>query len=216
MKHLFVSLLLCFCLTTSSAAAQHYKNNDWRSMPFIEMMAAMMRVMNDILAGGNSFSGMNALPYSPAFFPMANGMSGLNPYSQLGTFNKLPMSPAGFNTFQNNGFSPNNTAPSSGSGNFWDLDAQNEDSAITTDKSDLNGIWQSLSGDVIAIYNNNRFLWSDGMAKNLAGQLVIKGNNMIAYVPAKKITLYFQFYMEPGQFVVRDRNSRIYTFKRIH
>ncbi len=188
-------------------------------MPFIEMMAAMMRVMNNILAGGNSFNGINSLPYSPAFSPMTSGMNG------LGAFNSLPMSPAGFNPTAfnalqsktpGNGFTPPK-APGSGSGNFWDPDAQQSTGSVTAvDNSSLNGIWQAFSGDVIAIYNNNRFLWSDGMNKNLAGQLAIKGNQMIAYIPAKKITLYFQFYMEPGQFIVRDRNSRIYTFKRIH
>ncbi|WP_198263206.1 hypothetical protein [sulfur-oxidizing endosymbiont of Gigantopelta aegis] len=68
----------------------------------------------------------------------------------------------------------------------------------------------------LTFWNKIVLLWSDGGAKNLAGQLAIEGNKMIAYIPAKKITLYFQFYREPGQFVVRDRKSRTYNFKRIH
>jgi hypothetical protein len=208
-------------------------------MPFIEMMVTMMKVMNQILGGSNSFTGMNALPYSPAFVPgMAQGMGG------LGAFNSLPMSPAGMNALPLNsmvnplldsfqggqntsafgGSSRKNYQQKNTGGNFWDPDSnsysqnqnQNINSVAMIDNNSLNGIWQALSGDVIAIYNDNRFLWSDGKNRNIAGHLAIKGNNMIAYVPAKKITLYFQFYMEPGQFIVRDQNARIYTFKRIH
>ncbi len=197
-------------------------------MPFIEMMVTMMKVMNQVLGGSNSFSGMNALPYSPAFMPgMTNGMN------SLGVFNNFPMSPGGSNSLPlRNTVNPlldsfqtgqnSRTFSSNSPSNFWDPNQRSNSSVSTTnsvamiDNNSMNGIWQAISGDVIAIYNNNRFIWSDGGAKNLAGHLAIKGNNMIAYIPSKKITLYFQFYMEPGQFVVRDQNARIYTFKRIH
>ena len=229
MKHLFISLLLCFCLITPSVAAKHY-NNDWRSMPFVEMMVTMMKVMNQILGGNNSFSGIN--PYSPVFMPgMVNGMNGLS------AFNNLPMAPGGMNSLPFNsltnpllnsfqtgqnaspfGSNTSGSSQNSASGSFWDPDAQNQNvsSIAKIDNSSLNGIWQASTGDVIAIYNNNRFLWSDGGARNIAGHLAIKGNNLIAYVPAKNTTLYFQFYMQPGQFIVRDQNARTYTFKRIH
>lgn len=230
MKHLLVSLFLCLCLTTQAVAASQY-NNDWRSMPFVEMMVAMMKAMNHVLGGSNSFAGMNAFPYSPAFIPgMANGMNG------LGAFNNLPMSPAGINSlaaystvspFLDSFQTGQNTIPFNSdissshpdhsSNNFWNPDSQATGSVKQTDNNKtLNGIWQTVSGDVIAVYNNNRFLWSDGRAKNIAGHLAFKGNNMIAYIPAKNITLYFQFYMEQNQFIVRDKNARIYTFKRIH
>lgn len=225
MKHLFASLLLCFCLSSQSIASNH--NNDWRSMPFIEMMVAMMKAMNNVMGGGNSFNGFNSLPYSPAFVPGMGGIPGLN------GLNNLPMSPAGFNAlplstmssainpFQDGFKTGSNlsTFESPGgqaSNNFWDPDTTYFNSVKTVNRNSMNGIWQAPSGDVIAIYNNNRFLWSDGGARNLAGHLAIKGNKMIAYIPAKKVTLYFQFYKEPGQFIVRDPNFRIYTFKRIH
>lgn len=236
MKRLLISILLCFCLITPAIAAKHYNNNGWRSMPFIEMMVTMMKVMNQILGGSNSFTGMNTLAYSPAFMPgMANGMNG------LGAFNSFPMSPGGVNALPLNSMvnpllnsfqTGQNTTPyganmgttrqtpyppGSANNDFWDPDSQNSDSSIAVvANNSLNGIWQALTGDVIAIYNDNRFLWSDGGSRNIAGHLAIKGNNMIAYVPARNITLYFQFYMEPGQFIVRDKSARIYTFKRIH
>lgn len=205
------------------AAKRYNTSNDWRSMPFIEMMVTMMKVMNQVLGGNNSFAGANSLPYSPAFIPgMANSMT------SLGAFNSFPMSPGGLNSlplyktvnplldsFQT-GQNTSHSNYSSTSSNFWDPDAKSINSIAMVDNNTINGIWQSMSGDVIAIYNDNRFIWSDGGAKNIAGHLAIKGNNLIAFVPAKKITLYFQFYMEPGQFIVRDQNARVYTFKRIH
>lgn len=224
MKHLAARILLCFCLSSQAIAASHY-NNDWRSLPFIQMMAAMMKAMNNMVSGGNSYNGFNSLPYSPAFVPPMGGLSGLNNFNNLpmspGGFNALPLSSSAINPFQN-GFktgrnaSQYNTTSSQSTNNFWDPDSRHFNSVEIIEKDSLNGIWQTRSGDVIAIYNDNRFLWSDGRARNLAGHLIIKGNKMIAYIPAKKITLFFQFYKEPGQFVVQDTNSRIYTFKRIH
>jgi len=219
LKTALAGFLLCFCLITQANAA-NYNNNDWRSMPFIQIMAAMMKAMNNIVGNNNSFSHFNSLPYSPAFFPSAGGMPGLN------SFSNLPMSPAGFNQFPMNNYSSalgNNfkTGENQKNTNFWDIN--NNDSfplqaqtAPAIVNNNINGIWQSLSGDILAIYNNNRFLWSDGKTHNLAGYLMIKDNKMIAYIPAKKATLYFQFYKEPGQFIVRDTRARIYTFKRLH
>lgn len=192
-------------------------------MPFVEMMVTMMKIMNNIMGANNSYSGLNALPYSPAFMP--NSPYGMNNY--LTSFNNLPMSPAGMGSlpvksmtnmlpgdFQT-GENAKNTM-----NNFWDPSTQEKNAFATnqppmTDNS-LNGIWQALSGEVIAIYKNNYFIWSDGHSRNLAGRLTIQGNNMYAYIPASKITMQFQFYKEPGQFIVRDKTSRIYTFKRIH
>jgi len=186
-------------------------------MPFIEMMVTMMKVMNQILGGNNSFTGMNTLPYSPAFMP---GMMG----SGLGGYPMLPMSPGGMNALPlNNMVNPvvDSFHPGQGSSNFWDPNSTTATKGFyqgtqPIKQDSMNGIWQALTGDVIAIYNNNKFIWSDGGSQNLAGQLSIKGNNLIAYVPSKKTTLYFQFYREPGQFIVRDQKARVYTFKRIH
>ena len=225
MKHLLASLLICFCLTTQLASAKHY-NNDWRTTPFVEMMLTMMRAMNQVLGSNNSLAGFNNLPYSPAFVPgIANNINYLN------GFNRLPMSPNNMHPLYSNPASPpvlesfntgenrpqRNAAYLDDNNDFWDPDAPPKTyTAPVMGNNSLNGIWQAFSGDVIAIYNNNRFLWSDGRARNLAGHLAIKGNNMIAYIPAKNITLYFQLYMEPGQFIVRDQSARVYTFKRIH
>lgn len=204
-------------------------------MPFIEMMVAMMSAMNRMMGIDNKhyYPGLGVLPYSPAMMPALG--------SGLGGFNNLPMSPANFpmnnmmsnnssnkygnvplNSFQDN-FPIGQNASNIGSpmADFWN---PNDSSIKTTlNKSStagtinsMNGIWQALSGEVIAIYNNNHFIWSDGKKRNLTGRLLIRGNTMIAYFSSTQKKLYFQFYKEPGQFIVRDQNSRIYTFKRLH
>lgn len=220
-KVLMTSLLLCFCLVTPSVIAAPY--NNMRAIPFIDMMVTMMKIMNQMMGGGSNhnYSGLNTLPYSPAFVP------GMGMGSGMGGFNSLPMSPSGFNAFplNNMGNSANplqdgfpagqNANTFNKPGNFWGPGNPGQPPFLNNSSS-LNGIWQALTGDVIAIYNNNRFIWTDGNARNLAGHLVIKGNKMVAFIPAKNITLKFQFYRERGQFIVRDQSARIYTFKRIH
>jgi len=230
LKHLVYTLLLCFVLTSQSIAGS-YNNNDWRSLPFVEMMAAMIRAMNNIMggSGNNYYSSLYGMPYSPAFMPgMGNGLYGLNSFPMSpGNINNIPA-----NTFLND-FTTGQNASNSNSGNFWDLNNSSTSSTNNNNRqypalnytqnykqnnngSSMNGIWQSQNGNVIAIYNNNRFIWSDGNKRNLAGRLAIKNNILYAYIPASNITLQFQFYREPDKFIVRDKNARVYTFKRIY
>ncbi len=228
MKHLISSLLLCFVLISQSLAGSYYKNNDWRDLPFVEMMAAMIRAMNDIMGGGgnNYYSSLYGMPYSPGFMPgMGNSLYGMNNFPMT---SNLPVNnftnsfsdnfPTGQNTSSSN---YNNTYNSKG--NFWDLNSKNTASGTPQtgnyqqqNSNNMNGIWQSQTGNVIAIYNNNRFIWSDGNTRNIAGRLLVKNNILYAYIPAHKTTLQFQFYREPNKFIVKDRNARVYIFKRIH
>jgi hypothetical protein len=200
-----ISLLLYLCLISTSVPAANYynnqNNNDWRSLAFIEMMASMMKAMNQVLGNKQTFSNLDSLPYSTTFVPGL--MNGMNAFNQQPLKN-LPMSPIGQPTLNHGMTDQLNPSIS---------DRQN---TMTQQPTDLNGIWQALSGDVIAIYNNNRFLWSNGDRRNISGQLAIKGNRMIAYVPAKKMTLFFQFYQQAGSFLVRDKQARVYRFKRIY
>ncbi len=228
MKRLVYSLLLCFVLISQSIAGSY--NNNWRSLPFVEMMAAMIRAMNDIMggSGNNYYSSLYGMPYSPAFMPgMSNGLYGLNGYPMSpGNINKPPA-----NTFFKDFSTGQNADSSNNSGNFWDLSstrtaatssknrqypANYTQSYTQNNNNSMNGIWQSQNGNVIAIYNGNHFIWSDGNKRNLAGRLAIKNNILYAYIPASKTTLQFQFYREPDKFIVRDKNARVYTFKRIY
>jgi len=182
-------------------------------MPFIQMMIAMMNFMDTFMNGNKYYHpGMNywgTMPYSSF------------PGSSFTNFANYPMSPLMNGQFPLNktNFWPNGSKPESSLINDKDNNHQEDGSdnkLAQTNDNNLNGIWQALSGDVIAIYNNNRFIWSDGNSRNLAGRLIIRGKMFFAYIPAKKITLQFEYYREPGQFVVRDKNGQIYTFKRIY
>ncbi len=210
MKHLISTVLLCFVLINPSLAGSYYNNNDWRDLPFVEMMAAMIRAMNDIMGGGgnNYYSSLYGMPYSPGFMPgVGNSLYGINNFPNSFSDNF----PVGQNTGSNH---YNNT---SNQGSFWDLNSKNTASGTPQQNSNtMNGIWQSQTGNVIAIYNNNRFIWSDGNKRHIAGRLLVKNNILYAYIPANKTTLQFQFYREPDKFIVKDRNARVYTFKRIH
>ena len=230
MKRLVASLLLCTSLISQTHAGnRYYDNSDWRDLPCVEMMATMMRIMNDIMGldNDNYFPGYYNLPYSPAYFPPA----GLNSFYGYGN---LPMSPdaispgamqtPSFPDVPNrlpDSFQTGQNATDETKGSFWDPNSKPQKHNPLTRKTSvsvasLNGIWEALSGDVIAIYKNDHFIWSDGKSRNLAGRLAIKGKILYAYIPARNVTLQFQFYLEPGQFIVQDKSSRVYTFKRLH
>jgi hypothetical protein len=205
--------LLCLSLITQPSIANN-QFSDMRSMPFIEMMVTMIKIMNRIMGGSQYFPSM--MPYSPAFMPgvgMDNGLSNM----PLGSsdMNGLPINMNTMNSpWQNNNFQTGQNSNSLYSNNLWG--PENRQSTVSFNNNTLNGIWQASTGEVFAIYKNNHFLWSDGNARNLAGRLAIKGNKMIAYIPANKTRLYFQFYKEANRFIVRDQSSQIYAFRRIH
>ncbi len=226
LKRLISTLLLCFVLISQSLAGSYYNKNDWRNLPFVEMMAAMIRAMNDIMGGGgNNYSpGLYGMPYSPAFMPgMGNNLYGMNNFPMASSFPANNFSNGLNDNFQTGQNTGNNNYSNSNSSSFWDLN--NNNSSVNNKQTgvynniqnnNMNGIWQSQTGNVMAIYNNNRFIWSDGNKRNIAGRLLIKNNILYAYVPAKKTTLQFQFYREPNKFIVKDNNSRVYTFTKIY
>jgi len=217
-------LTLCICLISPLSAANNFNNNNWQSTPFVQMMLSMMKAMNKVLGSNYSYSELNHLPYSPGTIYGVNGVD---------AFNHLPMSPIGVNSAPiysdvnswSSAFSnepafdrveePSSWGDASGD-NFWAPAIYKTKNTKNIKTGSLNGIWQTLKGEVFVIYNNKNFIWSDGGARHIAGQISITGNNLLTYVPAKKKTLYFKFYREPGQFVVQDSNAKIYTFKRVH
>jgi hypothetical protein len=206
-----IILMFWLSLINPVMSGTPYNNNNLRGLPFIQMMIAMMDFMG---MNKQYYPGMNSwgkFPYSPmpgssfGNFPMsslANGQTMLNKSNFMSE------------AFKPESSSINNSSTDSNAKNNWVTG--NDDKVSLTSNKNLNGIWQALSGDVIAIYHNNRFIWSDGNSRNLAGRLIIRGKLFFAYIPAKNTTLQFEFYQEPGQFVVRDKSGRIYTFKRIY
>ena len=224
-RNFCASLIVTICLFNSVIASGNFQNNNFRSMPFIEMMVAMMKVMNQMMGNNNYVPGLGTLPYSPgmSMMPLASGLGGMNNFP-MSPVNSMPlnsfMNSGGQNNFLSDKFQIGKNAQNFNNMNdFWNPQAFNKSSSGITnayEKDSVNGIWQSLSGDVIAIYKNSYFMWTDGKSRRLSGRLFFKGNHLVAYFPVSKKKLHFQFYKEAGQFIVRDPTSRIYTFKRLH
>lgn len=206
MKRFIVIIMLCLTVVNPVHAGKSYNNNYFRALPFIQMMIAMMNFMDTFMNGNKYYSpGMNSFgtfPYSPI------------PGSGFGNFSANPMSPLLSGQSMFNPQSMFNKTSTDSHDNS--VEANDDSKPALNANTSMNGIWQALSGDIIAIYHSNHFIWSDGNSRNLAGRLIIRGNLLSAYIPARKVTLQFQFYREQGQFVVRDKNGKIYTFKRIH
>jgi|GEM_PF-1701001 len=216
-KRLGIILLITIGIFSSTTANSYYNSNS--NIPMVDMMLTMMDVMSRMMRG-TGYSNYSRYPYSP--LPIAGlAMSPVNPYrSVLGGFSP------------NDPFLNNSTSNSSSSSHDSDTEEEQKTSFFGTnlDKvwesmennrpsfktADMNGIWQAISGDVIAIYNDYYFIWTDGNRRHLAGSLMIKGKQMVAYIPASKRYLKFQFYRENNKFAVRDNGGQIYIFKKIH
>ena len=218
LKRFIIILMLCLMPVHAVQSGTAYNNAGYlRALPFIQMMIVMMDFMDKFMGGNKHYyPGMNYWGSNPY---------AMMPGSTLSNYAGYPMSPfnSGQNLLNNNNFLTHGLKPQSSSKNTNTNNSQAADSDYDNDNDisqdtdySLNGIWQAMSGDVLAIYNNNRFIWSDGNNRHLAGQIIIRGNLFYAYIPAKNTTLKFEFYWEANQFVVRDQSARIYTFKRIH
>jgi hypothetical protein len=80
----------------------------------------------------------------------------------------------------------------------------------------MNGIWQALSGDILAVYHNSNFMWTDGKKRHLVGTMLVKGNQLSAFMPVQNKVINFQFYREKNKFAVKDSSGQIHVFTRIH
>ncbi len=201
MKKAGIILLVTITILFSTSANSFYNSNN---MPMIKMMSLMMEMMGRMMMGGGSPSmPMTGFPMSPVN-PMTNlytnpiGTNSTNPWLNMPT-----------NAFtQQNSLIP---AASSQNSAFPQPAFNNPQK-----NNSMNGIWQALSGDIIAIYYNSNFIWTNGKKRHLAGSLIIKGSQLSAYIPSNNKVINFQFYRENNKFAVKDNNGQIHIFTRIH
>lgn len=165
----------------------------------IKMMSLMMELMTHMMLGGSSNNNYPSFPVSPLAMtglpmspinPMAS-VYGSNPNINQGTNN---------NPWLN---IPANTLP------------QTQANTSIANNS-MNGIWQALSGDIIAIYYNSKFIWTNEKERHLAGSMVIKDSQLTAYISSTKKVIQFKFYREGNKFAVKDNSGQIHIFTRIH
>jgi len=211
-------VLITIGFLSSNTANSYYNSNS--NIPVVDMMLTMMDMMARVMRGDrlNKFSGF---PYSPNPYgglPMSPAYLYGSPFNSFSPWSKFSSS----NPFEHNPIkdvSPDNDENEKTSFFGTNLDKvweSMEGNIPGLNNSIMNGIWQAMSGDIIAIYKDNYFIWTDGNRRHLAGSIMIKGKQMVAYIPANKRYLRFQFYREDNKFAVRDTNGQIYLFKKIH
>jgi hypothetical protein len=193
----------------STSANSFYNGNN---MPMIKMMSVMMELMSHMMLGGSSNNNYPVYPISPVSGMTAFPMSPANPLASV----------YGNNTAINSAINSNpwlNAAATENSFSAKNVQQQNTNTNTNTTQSSnntMNGIWQALSGDVIAIYYNSKFIWTNGKERHLAGSLVIKDSQLTAYISSNKKVIKFKFYREGNKFAVKDNSGQIYIFTRIH
>jgi hypothetical protein len=152
--------------------------------------------------GGSSNNNYPAFPIASPMAMTGFPMSPVNPLASLYGNN-----PNFSSTNQNNPWQNKST----------NLTKNNFANATTMPvNNSMNGIWQALSGDIIAIYYNSKFIWTNGKERHLAGSLVIKESQLTAYISSTKKVIQFTFYRQGNKFAVKDKSGQIHIFTRIH
>jgi len=144
-----------------------------------------MEIMSHMMLGGSSNKNYPAFPMASPMAMSSLPMSPINSVASLYGNNQNFSSPGQYNPWQNksvNGLSNNNL-----------LQQQNNLANTTTMpvNNSMNGIWQALSGDIIAVYYNSKFIWTNEKERHLAGRLVIKGTQLSAYISSTKKSNFY-------------------------
>jgi len=206
------SWLLCLTMVFFSAPVNSYYTSG-SSDPMIKMMSIMLEMMSRLMMGNSWNTASSMFPYSAMpvnNFPMSpaspfTAMSGLYDPS---SFTNLTQNPALSGFSQLNPLQQAITAKS--------LEEKLLNQKNNAQGQSMNGIWQAMSGDIMAIYYDNQFIWTDGKSRHLAGKLMFKQDQLSIYVNATKTLMNFQFYRENDNFAVKDSQGQLYVFKRIY
>jgi hypothetical protein len=80
----------------------------------------------------------------------------------------------------------------------------------------MNGIWQGLGGDLIAIYGN-RFLWTDQYQRSLSGQMEIRGEYLWMRISGNNAVYVFRIQQTgDGGFTAASRSGQVMRFRRLY
>ncbi len=184
------------------------------------MMGGMANLMSLMMGGGNSLSGLSAMPLGAFSGLPMNGlgslpmsgfsglpMSGLSSLPMTG-FSGLPMS--GLPGMPGNGFSsnpfslPGNNGygnygaapqPTNSPGNFW-----------------LNGLWATQTGMLLHI--NNKTFQLRTQKGTLMGYATSNGELLNLYVPKSNQTLLFVVNLAGGYLQLRDQRGNTLLFQK--
>jgi len=230
LKKILLSFIVGFLFLMPHGHARAAVYQDYGSMPLVQMMLTMMDLMG-MLNRVPAYGGYGGVPgYSPLYSataPFAGpGMtpygSGLSPYgSGLGY-------PGGFgNPWQSMGnySGPSNytlPGPKPEQDESWGMGAQTLTNpweplpTATRSNFGMNGIWQGLGGDLIAIYGN-RFLWTDQYQRSLSGQMEIRGEYLWMRISGNKAVYVFRIQQTgDGGFTAASRGGHVMRFRRLY
>ncbi len=175
------------------------------------MMSLMMEMMGRMMLGGRSNNYFSSLPVSPPLamggYPMSPAYPMTSLYNNPGNNNPDPW----LNNYANQFTRQYLNDPYSTSG-YTPATRNNRPDYYNS----MNGIWQALSGDILVIFYNTHFIWSNGNERYLSGSLIINGANLSVYIPKNNNILNFKFYRENNKFAVKDSKEQIHVFTRIH
>ncbi len=81
-------------------------------------------------------------------------------------------------------------------------------------KPNLNGLWVSQSGEMLGV-KNNRYLWSDGSSRYLAGQLKIQNEYLLANVDGHEQLMRFKYKLAGNRLLTLQPDGTIREFIRM-
>jgi len=81
-------------------------------------------------------------------------------------------------------------------------------------KPNLNGLWVAQNGEMMGI-KNKRYLWSDGKARQLTGQLLIQNEYLLTSVDGHKKTMRFKYKLAGNHLLTMQPDGAIREFVRM-
>ncbi len=168
---------------------------DSNTLPMIKMMSLMMELMS-LMIGGGTWGKHKYPPLAASTVMPLNGFGG-NGLPLSSVYGNIPVWNNMNDIFSQQNFLRQNNLP-----------------GLNT--TSLNGIWQSMSGDIMVVYYENKFIWTDGKNRHLVGTLAINNQQLMVYITNKQQVLQFKFYRQNNKFVVQDASGNMYVFTRIY
>ena len=231
----FLGLILAslFLLQPAQASPKYYHYDG--DVPFVEMMLDMMVAMGvidkippNLMGYGPYMSPYTGNPFlNQPGFNAPNMMQGIGPNTMTSPPSLMGygnyMNPYMGNPFTNQpGFNaPNmmqgmnpNTMP-----NPYDALTNNQTPRGNEPYGDnkialLNGVWVTDYGEILGI-NNQQFLWSDGYANYLTGQIHSRDNVFSLKVQGDGPVSSYQYRVDQNRLQTRDSDGVVRSFIRV-
>ncbi len=81
-------------------------------------------------------------------------------------------------------------------------------------KPNINGLWVAQNGEMLGV-KNKRYLWSDGKARHLTGQILIQNEYLLTSVDGHKKTMRFKYKLAGNHLLTMQPDGTIREFVRM-